>query len=399
MSESEGRPTPNEDESEHADDEEIDWDGGSRPRRRARRTFGRVRATLHTTVPVGTESPATEVFLGLRLDRGFSHTRAATWRTDAERLKQIRGHVIYSEHELRSELIMVERDDSLLLVALSEGTVAARVAAADPKAAALGLARVRARVPQAPPATPDDRLRVRVCWREPYGEGGTSRRVEVEPWEVIARNYAAGTRAGVQRLIDADAATFEEQGRIIVWHGSPGTGKTHAIRALAHHWREWCDLVTVVDPEALFTDSDYLFEVATSSGTCGGDDRHKLLVLEDTGELLSADAKERTGQGLSRLLNLCDGIAGQGIRVIVLITTNEPVERMHSAVMRPGRCAAQVRFDALSVAEANAWLDDLGSEDPVDSPMTLAELYAGLREPVQTEASKDRAERRIGFAA
>lgn len=37
----------------------------------------------------------------------------------------------------------------------------------------------------------------------------------------------------------------------------------------------------------------------------------RLLVLEDTGELLAADAKERTGQGLSRLLNLVDGIVGQ----------------------------------------------------------------------------------------
>ena len=41
---------------------------------------------------------------------------------------------------------------------------------------------------------------------------------------------------------------------------------------------------------------------------------------EDTGELLSADARERSGQGLSRFLNVVDGLIGQGLRVLVLVT-------------------------------------------------------------------------------
>ena len=43
----------------------------------------------------------------------------------------------------------------------------------------------------------------------------------------------------------------------------------------------------------------------------------RLLVLEDTGALLSADARERAGQGLSRFLNVVDGLIGQGLRVLV----------------------------------------------------------------------------------
>ena len=34
------------------------------------------------------------------------------------------------------------------------------------------------------------------------------------------------------------------RGRLIVWRGPPGTGKTWALRALAGAWREWCGVHT-----------------------------------------------------------------------------------------------------------------------------------------------------------
>ncbi len=84
--------------------------------------------------------------------------------------------------------------------------------------------------------------------------------------------------------------------------------------------------------------------------------RWRLLVLEDADELLRADAKKETGQALSRLLNVADGFLGQGERVLVLITTNEPLGRLHPAVIRPGRCLAEVEFTPLTAAESAAFL-------------------------------------------
>jgi hypothetical protein len=109
----------------------------------------------------------------------------------------------------------------------------------------------------------------------------------------------------------------------------------------------------------------------------------RLLVLEDTGELLRPDAKTIIGQGLSRFLNVVDGLIGQGLRVLVLVTTNERIETLHPAVARPGRCAANIEFDSLSADETVTWLGRHGLVAEAGAAGNLASLYAQLegREP------------------
>jgi hypothetical protein len=102
----------------------------------------------------------------------------------------------------------------------------------------------------------------------------------------------------------------------------------------------------------------------------------KLLMLEDTGELLTSDARAVIGQGLSRFLNVVDGLIGQGLRVLVLVTTNEEIRTLHPAVARPGRCAANVEFLPLSPDEAVAWLRRRDVDATVERATTLASLYA-----------------------
>jgi hypothetical protein len=104
----------------------------------------------------------------------------------------------------------------------------------------------------------------------------------------------------------------------------------------------------------------------------------RLLVLEDTGELLTPDAKSVIGQGLSRFLNVVDGLIGQGLRVLVLVTTNEELRRLHPAVARPGRCAANIDFEPLGADEAGAWLQSHGVEGEAGGRRILASLYAEL---------------------
>ena len=44
-----------------------------------------------------------------------------------------------------------------------------------------------------------------------------------------------------------------------------------------------------------------------------------------------AGAHADVGQGLARLLNVCDGMVGQGLRILILLTTNEDLGTMHPA--------------------------------------------------------------------
>jgi ATPase family associated with various cellular activities (AAA) len=91
--------------------------------------------------------------------------------------------------------------------------------------------------------------------------------------------------------------------------------------------------------------------------------------------VLGADCDElirsQAGQPLSRLLNLTDGMLGQGRKVLVAITTNEDLRQLHPAVVRPGRCLAHIEIGPLAPAEAGAVLGRT-----VAAPLTLAEVYA-----------------------
>jgi hypothetical protein len=220
-------------------------------------------------------------------------------------------------------------------------------------------------------AVPDGSVRMRF-WSYSDDSGDMStRRVETPAWADVAGNYAAPTAAALADLMTADGMTGRA-GRLILWHGPPGTGKTTAVRALSREWAGWCQPNYVMDPERLFADPHYLLQL---SGANGSDERWRLVIAEDCDEYLRADAKLRAGASLGRLLNLCDGILGHGLKVLVLLTTNEDVGRLHPAITRPGRCLSQVEFAPLSAAESRRWL---GSAAP-EGPLTLAELYA-LRE-------------------
>ena len=107
-------------------------------------------------------------------------------------------------------------------------------------------------------------------------------------------------------------------------------------------------------------------------------ERWRLLVLEDAGELLGIAAPAEVGRGFARLLNIADGLLGQGSRALILVTTNEPLGKLHPAALRPGRAMATVEFAPLEAAEASAWLAERGLERRLDSPATIAELHAML---------------------
>jgi hypothetical protein len=303
---------------------------------------------------------------------------------------------------------------ALAFVHVGYGNADVRVAAETEELARAGLEEVKALLPRAV-RDREGRVPVTFWTYSPHGPMPMGRTLSVPAWGEIADNYPPETAGSLARVMQGDLPW--RGGQLILWHGETGTGKTTALRALAREWASWCEPHYITDPERFFGDqSHYMLSVilqqemlgdvdvegmegegGTIMSTVGGiwavppqfggvasgiggesrpEARWRLLILEDTGELLASDARMQAGQGLSRFLNVVDGLIGQGLRILVLVTTNEELGALHPAIARPGRCAANVLFRRLPVEQANTWLREHGHEQSVSEPTTLAALYA-----------------------
>lgn len=249
--------------------------------------------------------------------------------------------------------------------------------------------RITAALPGSEPT--DDSLRVQFWAMGPMGPQTYRRRLETSEWPAVAGNYPTELAGDLERLAAMQAGPAEGTGRLMLWHGPPGTGKTHAIRALATTWRTWCDVDYIIDADQFFEHAAYMVSALVD----GASDRWRLIVIEDAGRFLMTDAQNKIGEGLGRLLNLTDGLVGQGLQQLVLMTTNEPSDQLHSAVTRPGRCLGSLNFGAFPADEARAWLTASGIDpaDPdgdVDSDgLTLAEMYARVHARAEASAARE----------
>lgn len=230
-----------------------------------------------------------------------------------------------------------------------------------------------------------------------------SRPVEAPEFASIRDNYPACARAAIDDL--AGDATPWERGRLVLWSGPAGTGKTFALRALLSAWKDRFAFVSIQDPGEFTGRPAYYLDLVERTGEAGG--RPLLIVVEDGADLVLADSRDEDGDRVGMLLNLTDGLAGQGRRDLIVITFNEDLAHVDSAFRRPGRCRAAVPFPALSRDESNAWLARHGLPPAAEGEMTLAELYERLHDA--RRAAGERAagspaddggpSKRIGFGA
>ncbi len=229
----------------------------------------------------------------------------------------------------------------LALVVADKGEGVVAVAAGSTAAAEQGAATLERRLREEPDEPSDIEVSFWTGGMDPWR---SRRRIEAPLLEEVAANYPDSVRTQVERLANM---RDPQRGSLILWHGPPGTGKSWALRALAREWREWCSTHYVTDPESfLGSGTQYLMHIVRERS----DEARpwQLIALEDAGELMAADARSETGQALSRLLNLTDGLLGQGMRTLVVVTTNEKIGRLHPAVRRPGRCLAAIGFERFS---------------------------------------------------
>jgi len=190
-------------------------------------------------------------------------------------------------------------------------------------------------------------------------------------WKDIRHNYPLSTRDSLDTMASLSRSKASTDGRVILFHGPPGTGKTYAIRALLTSWKSWASAALVLDPEVMLSSPGYIMKIMERDLK----ESTRLLVIEDADEIVERIGTR--GSALSRLLNLTDGLIGATQDLVVLLSTNASPGALDAALIRPGRCLATVAFDKFPALEAS---ERLGAFGPAKGSMTLAEIYRQLGE-------------------
>lgn len=158
----------------------------------------------------------------------------------------------------------------------------------------------------------------------------------------------------------------KEGSGLVLFHGTPGTGKSTYIRFLVHCVRK--RVIFLPSRVAGNLDSPSMMGFLI-------DNKDSILVIEDAEDLIkSRDSHNESG--ISMLLNLTDGILGESLGIQVICTFNTKISNVDSALLRKGRLIAAYEFNALDPMKSGRLLEKLGVADyPVSGAMTLAEIY------------------------
>jgi len=238
-------------------------------------------------------------------------------------------------------------------------------------------------------------------------------------WGEIAGNYP--DPAGLGELV-ANPRPWAS-GRAAILHGPSGTGKTYFVRSLMLAWKDIFDFAVILDPEVFASDPEYYYGISdrmkqeptlaedepdddyalqsAHPWTRGARRKRILILLEDSADLILEESRKSHFDKVGKLLNMTDGLFGQGREDLLLFTFNEDVQGIDPAFLRPGRCVANIRFPSYDAVNGLAWLRERGVEaggrPPASPPWSLADLYAVLgRRPVPVaDAGRDP----VGFAS
>jgi ATPase family protein associated with various cellular activities (AAA) len=151
---------------------------------------------------------------------------------------------------------------------------------------------------------------------------------------------------------------------IVLLHGIPGTGKTTYLR----------HLIGELDKRVLFVSPSVAGQLMNPEFIdLLIDNPNAILIIEDA-ENIIMDRKQNSNSSVSNLLNLSDGLLSDCLSVQIICTFNSSLSMIDSALMRKGRLIASYEFGKLTIGKAQRLSDQLGLNQVILKPMTLAEI-------------------------
>ncbi|KXS15183.1 P-loop containing nucleoside triphosphate hydrolase protein [Gonapodya prolifera JEL478] len=214
-----------------------------------------------------------------------------------------------------------------------------------------------------------------------YGNWRRARSRPIRPLSTIVLDRGLKTRivSDVIEFLQSER-WYADRGipyrRGYLFYGSPGTGKTSFITALAGHLRFNIYVISLANRG--LTDDNLVELMSMTPPRC-------ILLLEDVdaafrgkrGEA-GADIVGQAGNSLtfSGLLNAIDGVAAQEGRILCM-TTNH-IDQLDPALIRPGRIDVRVLFDKASAWQARELFVNFYARGDVAPPMVGEEALEGV---------------------
>jgi|GEM_PF-2696621 len=178
-------------------------------------------------------------------------------------------------------------------------------------------------------------------------------------------NYTQDTREQILRL-EEFLINDNYYGRVVVFEGPPGTGKSYYVRRLVSRLYQSKKIDKI---HYYLGDGVRALDIVACLNP-------NLLIFEDADHILRKDTDRSCD--LTKILNFSSGFVDT--QALFVFTTNLELKDMDPALVRDGRLLARIRFNTFTKKEAQTWLLQQGCETKLnEEEYTLANLYALLR--------------------
>lgn len=184
-----------------------------------------------------------------------------------------------------------------------------------------------------------DQKLVKISWYYRTNRGTDSASLHVTSLNQQVRDeFYPWLQPGVDDFI---RSYFDSPASVLVLYGPPGTGKTSFLRHLL--LTQGINAAVTYDDKVLNNDEFFVNYLT--------DDEHDALIVEDA-DVFLAPREDGENTMMSKFLNVSDGLIKILNKKMIFTTNITQLNKIDSALLRPGRCFEAVEFRELSPTEA-----------------------------------------------